>query len=110
MSGQSLLLTEYYRSVQNWINKGCPIGKPYYQVGLCLNVAVFARDKFEQNYPNIVKSTQTKLHHEMIIQFRGAGLNTVFPFNDDIRGVQIEQDEGTAYKNVQRLDWIRNHA
>lgn len=75
-----------------------------------MNVAIFVRNKFEENYPNIVKSTQIKLILEMMDQFAGAGLSSVFPFNNDIRGAYIDQDEGTAYKNVKRLDWIRNHA
>ena len=109
MSGQSMLMTEYYRSLQNWINKGCPDQDPYVQVDLEMNIILFCKNRFKDR-PEIRKSQQALLQAELLLQYRGAGLNPVFQFNNDIRGPAIEQEEGTAYKNAARLDWIRNHA
>src|SRR5690606_33475212 len=106
MSGQSMLMTEYYRSLQNWINKGCPDQDPYVQVDLDMNIILFCKNRFKDR-PEIRKSQQALLQAELLLQYRGAALNPVFPFNNDIRGVAIEQEEGTTYKNARRCEWIR---
>lgn len=91
-------LKEYYKSIQKWIDSGCPDKSPYYiGVGLCNNIKVYAG----------TYSKHISLVSEMKAQFILADLDIAYPFNESSFDYHTEQQK---YTNQARLDWVKLHS
>lgn len=93
-------LKQFYVEMQEWIDAGCPS----------------EGEKFDPDYGlcyNCIRFGGVQLQGELNLQFKDAGLSTVFPFNEDPELKDSYGDErlyGTIYENPARLAWIKKHA
>lgn len=109
MTNQSKLLSSFYDAMYQWIAEDCPTNtestdKPPFTiaVGLCTNLTNFC------NFLNLEFKMCDLLHYEMRTQFKDAGLNAMYPFNESIRAYMPESDED-RYTNPARIAWIIEH-
>lgn len=102
---QSALLTQFYRELQAWIDAGTPHERPFsVYPGICVNLWEFAR------LNKITYKRAEELEGELQDQFERAGLDKSFPFNFGDDDYRYESDNGSRWKNSDRLEWIRKHA
>lgn len=95
------MLKEYLQSVQVWIDRGMPEGKPFWRSeGLCGNCYYFT------NCPDAAFDLRCELRRA----FAASGLNRSVPFNESYADFKREVTSKSLYSNPQRLEWIKNHA
>ena len=95
------MLTQFYKEMQAWVDAGCPPHKAFQKrTGLCDNLVQWCNHQQKSNLT---------LWFQMQNQFREAGKNIYFPFNENT-SYPVEAKAGLCYTNKQRLDWIKQHA
>ncbi len=95
------MLTQFYKEMQAWVDAGCPPHKAFQKrTGLCDNLVRWCNQQEKSNQ---------SLFTQMRNQFREAGKNLYFPFNENT-SYTVEAEAGLCYTNKQRLDWIKRHA
>ena len=97
-------LSRFYKSVQAWIDSNFTVNPYDYVIhsGLCLNSC-----SFESKH----ELPMDEVYHEMICQFKEAGLNTDVPFNVYPRNsYNDESTRKTIWQNKERLAWVKDHA
>ena len=95
------MLTQFYKDMQTWVDAGCPPHNVFTRrEGLCDNLVQWLHQQEKLNL-----SLFTQLRN----QFREAGKNIYFPFNENT-SYCVEAEAGLCYTNKQRLDWIKHHA
>ena len=95
-------LDKFYQEFQAWIDCQYPrheIFTPY--CGLCYNARRWA---WAHNESGVEASLALKE------QFRQAGLNEEFPFNEGMFHFDFEARNNKLYTNQQRLKWVAEHA
>jgi len=100
------MLTQFYKDMQAWVAAGCPPHKAFQKrTGLCDNLVQWLHQQ---------EKLDVSLFTQMRNQFREAGKNIYFPFNDtsfnENTSYRVEAEAGLCYTNKQRLDWIKHHA
>lgn len=96
------LYSRFYSALQSWIDSGCPYENSYgfYRgIGICSNLEGFALRENLSNY-------QIRfLLADLRSQFKSAGLDHIFPFNQNTD----YNKEKNKYTNLPRLAWILSH-
>lgn len=89
---------QFYREIQKWIREGMkdhPIFHKY--ASIC---SIYRLWGFH---------TDNKIH-DMGDDFKTAGLDYYFPFNETVQDYSKELQTGSIYMNPRRLAWIKEHA
>lgn len=89
---------QFYCDIQKWISEGMkdhPIFRKY--VGLCSTYRYWSRH------------TNNKIHN-IRDDFKTAGLNPIFPFNENLLDYNRERMADLTYMNPCRFAWIKEHA
>lgn len=102
---QSELLTRFYRAVAEQLDRDTPDAIFHEDTGLCGNLRHWGA-----RILNLSQEKVTALVQEMEQQFRDAELNAMFPFNPVEGSYCDEEEAGTLYDNINRIQWIRDHA
>jgi hypothetical protein len=106
-TGQSVLLTQFYRAYAAWIDDGAP---PFIvflrQAGLCGNLRVWAQSIGLEDYAYEYKPVRG----EMQQQFRRSFVEILHPFNQSLNEWNHEADSHTCHLNTERIKWVRKHA
>lgn len=98
---QSELLTTFYRAFLAFAETGENPHDFTPSTGLCSNLAKFLC-KIDADYTAL---------EEMERQFKKAGLNNNYPFNSGSgRNYDLEMEEGRAFFNADRMNWVRYRA
>lgn len=95
------MLKEYLRSVQAWIEQGCPESGVYsHGFGLCRNTFRFMPNSYEET---------DKLRMELEDAFIADGLDPEYPFNS-AASYETECFLQSVWENPKRLEWVKKHA
>lgn len=90
-------LQQFYNAYAAWLDAGAPDGQPFVRhTGLCINLHKFGGNR------DVLK--------EMSSQFKEAGLDEDYPFNDNSESYYRETYLDEIYLNPKRIDWVRYHA
>lgn len=100
---QSQKLTEFYRAYLAWVLQGADVEHPTFSrsLGLCHNFWLFAG-----GMDNRVEARD--LENELSAQFKAAGLDKAYPFNNGNASL-YEQEGSYKHYNSQRLQWVIDH-
>lgn len=92
-----MTLQDFYNDYAAWLDKGAPHKQPFYRdAGLCYNLGRFGGDR--------------DAYIEMGRQFEAAGLDYMYPFNDDNDDYLSHTRQQDHYINPLRIQWVKDHA
>lgn len=102
---QSELLTQFYKDWLAWLDAGAdPKDQTFKRYsGLCTALYFWGIEN------KISGITQRKLDSEMLYQFEKAGLEMLYPFDEDSAAFNQAHLHETHHTNPKRIQWVRDH-
>lgn len=102
----SEILQKFYDEIGEWILSGCPEGREFGNTGLCSNLRTFMYNNRKTHPWERERAVEIELEY----QFREAGLNPEYPFDDALgSSYRSAMWDRKLYDNPLRYQWVFDH-
>ena len=101
MPGSNDFLTQFYKTLLDWLDNPSEEHPFSHRVGLCTNLSLYCI------MLELDPSHKGQAKRQLEAQFDMAGLYIRTPFNN---ATNPYSEERNKYTNPKRLDWIKHHA